>query len=68
MLEYNPKDWLTFIFKFHKSDTIRQLLPMLLLIAIYSASVAYLEISYWKLCILPLIKNKSTLDSIPTFM
>lgn len=68
MLEYNPKDWLTFIFKFHKSDTIRQLLPMLLLIAIYSAGVAYLEISYWKLSENSHVKNIPLMHSILSFV
>ena len=49
MVQYNPKDWLTFIFRFHKSDTFRQLIPMMILIGIYSGVVGYLEIEYWKL-------------------
>lgn len=68
MLEYNPKDWLTFIFKFHKSDTIRQLLPMLLLIGLYSAGVAYLEISYWKLSENSHVKNIPLMHSILSFV
>jgi len=68
MLEYNPKDWLTFIFKFHKSDTIRQLLPMLLLIGLYSAGVAYLEISYWKLSEDSHVKNITLMHSILSFV
>jgi len=35
MISYNPKEWFTFIFKFHKSDTVRKLLPLLLGIGIY---------------------------------
>lgn len=49
MVQYNPKDWITFIFKFHKSDTFRQLLPMMFFIGIYSGIIGYLEIEYWKL-------------------
>lgn len=49
MTHYNPKDWLTFIFRFHKSDTFRTLTPMMILIAIYSAGIAYLELEFWKL-------------------
>ncbi|MCP9767320.1 hypothetical protein EGI22_05320 [Lacihabitans sp. LS3-19] len=49
MVQYNPKDWLTFIFRFHKSDTFRQLMPIMTLIGIYSGIVGYLEIEYWKL-------------------
>lgn len=36
MIEYNPKDWFGFIFRFHKADTFRKLLPILLSIAVYA--------------------------------
>lgn len=49
MLIYNPKDWLTFIFRLHKSDTFRTLSPMLVVIAVYSGIIAYLELEYWQL-------------------
>nr|WP_294937545.1 bestrophin family ion channel [uncultured Flavobacterium sp.] len=49
MVQYNPKDWITFIFRFHKADTFRQLLPMMLFLGIYAGVVGYLEMEYWKL-------------------
>ncbi|HNU58899.1 MAG TPA: bestrophin family ion channel, partial [Aquaticitalea sp.] len=49
MVQYNPKDWITFIFRFHKSDTFRQLIPMMIFIGLYTYGVAYLELEYWKL-------------------
>jgi ion channel-forming bestrophin family protein len=49
MVQYNPKDWITFIFKFHKSDTFRQLFPMMIFVGIYTGIIGYLEIEYWKL-------------------
>lgn len=49
MVTYNPKDWLTFIFRFHKSDTFRQLIPMMITIGIYTGTMVYLETEYWKL-------------------
>lgn len=42
MVTYNPKDWIKLIFRFHKSDTIRILFPAMLLLAIFTAGVAYL--------------------------
>ena len=48
MIQYNPKDWLNFIFRFHKSDTFIKLWPMILLICMYSGIVAFFEINYWK--------------------
>ncbi len=44
MIQYNPKDWFTFIFRFHKADTFRKLLPILAAMALYSTLVIYLEI------------------------
>ncbi len=49
MVQYNPKDWLGFIFRFHKSDTFIKLVPMMLIIASYSAIIAYFELEFWKL-------------------
>jgi len=57
MLEYNPKDWLTFIFRLHKSDTFRQLAPMLVVMCVYSGIVAFLELEYWQLSELSHVKN-----------
>lgn len=47
MIAYNPKDWLIFIFKVHRADTIRQLFPLLLMVAIYSAGIAWWELTYF---------------------
>jgi len=43
MIRYNPKEWFTFIFRFHKADTVRKLMPLLLLNAAYAGILAYLE-------------------------
>jgi putative membrane protein len=49
MISYNTKDWFTFIFHFHKSDTVRKLFPIMVAIGIYSAVVGYLEVEYFKI-------------------
>jgi putative membrane protein len=49
MISYNTKDWFTFIFHFHKSDTVRKLFPIMIAIAIYSSLVGYLEVYYFKI-------------------
>ena len=28
MISYNPKDWFTYIFRFHKADTVTKLAPL----------------------------------------
>jgi putative membrane protein len=40
MISYNPKEWLSFIFYFHKGDTFRKLFWIMILIALYSAGIA----------------------------
>ncbi|KGO93484.1 bestrophin family protein [Flavobacterium enshiense] len=49
MVQYNTKDWITFIFRFHKADTFRLLLPLMIFIGIYSGFIGYLEVSYLNL-------------------
>lgn len=57
MISYNPKDWFSFIFKFHKADTFRELLPLIIGIGIYSGFIAYLELHYFKLSETSHVKN-----------
>ncbi|HEX8014086.1 MAG TPA: bestrophin family ion channel [Flavobacterium sp.] len=49
MISYNTKDWFSFIFRFHKSDTVRKLFPIMLAIGVYAAIVGYVEIEYFKI-------------------
>lgn len=49
MINYNPKEWFSFIFKLHKADTFRQLTPLMLSIGVYVGVIAYLEIDIFKL-------------------
>jgi ion channel-forming bestrophin family protein len=57
MIQYNPKDWLTFIFRFHEADTFRRLIPMMIFIGLYSGLVAFLELEFWKLSDNSYVKN-----------
>jgi ion channel-forming bestrophin family protein len=68
MVQYNPKDWITFIFRFHKSDTFRQLLPMMVFIGFYSAGIGYLEIEYWKLSEDSHVKNITIMHGMLGFV
>jgi ion channel-forming bestrophin family protein len=49
MIRYNPKDWFSYIFRFHKADTFIQLTPMILSLSVYVAVVAFLETEVFKL-------------------
>ena len=68
MISYNPKDWFTFIFKFHKADTFRKLLPIIISIAIYTGVIAFLEIEYFKLSENHHLKNITIMHSMLGFV
>lgn len=68
MISYNPKDWIRFLFRFHKGDTLRQLLVFMLAISVYSGLIAYLELEYWKLSKASYISNLSLLHQLLGFV
>jgi putative membrane protein len=68
MVQYNPKDWITFIFRFHKSDTFRQLIPMMIVIGIYTYLVCFLEMEHWKLSEKSHVKNISIMHGMLGFV
>ncbi|MCH5690665.1 hypothetical protein LWM68_44425 [Niabella sp. W65] len=67
MKYYNTKDWLGILFKVTKADVLRKLWWILLVIAVYSAFIAYLELGYWKLSDKSVIKNLPILHSLLGF-
>lgn len=68
MISYNPKDWFTFIFKFHKADTFRKLLPLILGISVYCFLVAYIEIEILHLTEKSHVKNITVMHSMLGFV
>lgn len=68
MITYNPKDWFTFIFRFHKADTLRELFPLLIGICIYAGLIAYVELNYLKLSDGGHIKNISVMHNLLGFV
>lgn len=68
MTSYNPKDWFDFIFNINKADTFRKLIPMMIIIGIYSGIIAYLEIVYWDLPQDSHVKNISVMHSMLGFV
>lgn len=67
MISYNPKEWFTFIFRFHKADTFRKLGPLLLGICVYSGIIAWLELEYWQLSEVSKVKNIPLMHSLLGF-
>jgi putative membrane protein len=67
MVNYNPKEWTQFIFRFHKADTFRQLLPMMVYIGVYALLIAYIEVYYLKLSSNHYFKNISLIHTLLGF-
>jgi ion channel-forming bestrophin family protein len=67
MISYNPKDWFLFIFRFHKSDTVRKLFPLIIFISLFSWLVVYFENNYFQLSDLNYAKNVTVLHSLLGF-
>ncbi len=65
---YQPKDWFTFIFKVHKSETFQKLLPMMLLIAIYTWVVVYAEFEWLHWDQDPFVKHLTTVQTLLGFV
>jgi putative membrane protein len=68
MVQYNTKDWLTFIFRFHQSDTFRKLLPLMVVIGVYSGLICFLEEEVFHLGEDSLVKNISVMHSMLGFV
>jgi len=68
MINYNTKEWFKFIFRFHKADTFRELLPIIIAVCVYSGLVAYFEINYFKLSENSHIKNLPIMHSLLGFV
>jgi putative membrane protein len=68
MITYNPKDWFTFIFRFHKADTLRTLVPLILGICAYSGVIAFLELEVFQLGQNNHLKNISMMNTLLSFV
>lgn len=64
MITYNPKDWFSLIIKFHKSDTFRVLLPVIISVGIYAALIVALEVHFFHVE----SKNPTAMHSILGFV
>ncbi|MBC7567290.1 MAG: hypothetical protein H7223_10030 [Pedobacter sp.] len=64
MINYNPKDWFTFIFHIHKADTFRKLWPLMLSVAAFSGLITFVELNYIKLGESMYVKNVGMMHSL----
>ena len=68
MITYNPKDWFTFIFRFHKADTLRQLSPLIIGICVYSWIIVFLELHIFNISNGSHIKNITIMHTLLSFV
>lgn len=68
MIDYNPKEWFRFIFYFHKADTVRKLLPLLVAIGVYATLVSILIIDILDIADNSDMKNISLMHSLLGFV
>jgi len=68
MIDYNPKVWFPFIFRFTKADTFIKLMPLMLVVVAYSAIIAYLEIDVFLLDKSSHLSNLGLMHSVLGFV
>lgn len=68
MINYNPKEWFTFIFRFSKADTFRKLFPLMVAVSIYSGIVSYLELNYLNVADSQYIRNVGLMHNVLGFV
>lgn len=68
MINYNPKDWVSFIFHIHRADTIIKLWPLMLSVAVFSGGIAYVELNYLRLAETTYIKNVGMMHNLLGFV
>lgn len=68
MINYNPKVWFPFIFRFYKTDTLRTLLPLMLIAGAYSWLIAFLELEYFEVAKSSFISNLGLMHSVLGFV
>jgi ion channel-forming bestrophin family protein len=67
MVNYNPKDWFTFIFRFHKADTFRELFPLLIGICMYTGIITFLEINVFHVSEASHVRNLTIMHTLLGF-
>ncbi|MFT2008945.1 bestrophin family protein [Pontibacter sp. 13R65] len=68
MINYNPKDWFFFLFRFPKADTFRKLLPLMIGVSFYSGLIAYLELNHLNLAESNYIRNVGLMHGVLGFV
>ncbi len=64
---YKPTQWFDILFQFHKSDTMRQLWKVIVIVTVYAAIVASLELQYVNGDHLPWLKELGIIHTLLGF-
>lgn len=67
MITYDPRNWLKPVLEFHKADTFRKLLPLLIAMGVYTAAVKWLEMNYLHLGVDHPVKNITLMHGLLGF-
>jgi putative membrane protein len=68
MINYNPKDWIGFIFSVTRADTFRKLLPLMGAVAFYAWLIAFVELNYVNEEASQFIRNVSLMHTVLGFV
>jgi putative membrane protein len=68
MVTYNPKEWFKPLIQFHKADTFRKLLPLLVTIGLYTAAVVLIGTRYIKQDDYPYLQNIPLMHTLLGFV
>lgn len=66
MITYDPRNWFKAL-ALHRSDTFRKLLPLLLLVGLFTLGVGWLEVKHLKMSSSSLVSNLPIMHSILGF-
>lgn len=67
MIAEDSSKWLKPVLEFHKADTFRKLLPMLIVLGLFTAGIAWIEIDYLHLRETHPLKNVTLMHSLLGF-
>ncbi|MBX2907932.1 MAG: bestrophin family protein [Taibaiella sp.] len=68
MINYNSRAWISSIFLFKRSDTLRQLFPMILVVSLYAAVMVHIETVVMKLPEDSPVKHFGVLQTLLSFV
>ncbi|TXB65182.1 hypothetical protein FRY74_07090 [Vicingus serpentipes] len=68
MIKYNPKLWFSHIFKLYKSDTLKILLPEIILISIYTWAINFILTKFFPEFNLKVFKNAFSIHTLLGFV